>query len=344
MAGFTQRLALACVLAGGLAAPAAHASLTPFQTFSGHFGVSTDGFGSTSQAGTLSAFVPAGATVKAAYLYTSTYFTTVGIGSTLAGTTVSYSTLLGETPADKMQAARADVTGIVKPLIDGGPGGTYNLRITEASDYQDGEALVVVWELGTFAISTVAILDGFSDPTAEFTRLRFSAPLDPTAPGFAAELRLGIGFSYDGTPCGSYPKEQASTVQVNGTAISTKAGCNDDSEDAIAGNGNLITVGGSDDPYSAMNPTIDRDHERYNLAALVNAGDTDITVQTSNPSLNDNIFLAVFQVSGTATVGTPPAPTPTPTPMPEPAGLPLVAVGLAGLVWQRRTLRRATWR
>ena len=123
----------AAVAAAALSAGGAHASLTVFQTFTGNVGVSSDGFGSVSQGGTISANVPAGATVLAAYLYTGTHFdnTLAGVGGTLNGTNVNYTGL----PSDIafLRAARADVTSILKPVIDSGPGGLYDFRITETA-------------------------------------------------------------------------------------------------------------------------------------------------------------------------------------------------------------------
>lgn len=50
----------------------AQAALSPFQSFVGNVGLSTDGFGSTTESGIISASVPAGSTVLAAYLYSAT--------------------------------------------------------------------------------------------------------------------------------------------------------------------------------------------------------------------------------------------------------------------------------
>jgi hypothetical protein len=213
------------LLALALFAPRpAEASLSVFQTYVGNYGVSTDGFGSTTQSGTISASIPAGATVVGAYLYTSTYFNNSpsGIGGTLNGQAVNYATNLGTTSACcTLTAFRADVTSIVQAGYTGNaPGDIYNFNITETSIAQDGEALVVVYQLGSLPVSTIGILDGFSATTGDSTSINFADPLDPTQADFFAEMRLGIGFSAGGT--------QFSEVRVNSTLITGQAGGFDD--------------------------------------------------------------------------------------------------------------------
>jgi hypothetical protein len=218
------------------------------------------------------------------------------------------------------------VTAIVKPVIDGGAGGIYNFTVTESNSGQDGEALVVVYSLASLPISTVGILDGFSNSSGDNTAINFSDPLDPAAAGFFAEMRIASSFSC----CG-----QDSTITVNGTTITETAGNNDDGLEVA--NGSLITVGGFDDPFSPLLPTYDQDHERYNLVPYITNGDTTISIRTLNPSGDDNIFLAVFHVTGEAGINEPPPN----TEVPEPGTLSLLAIGGAAAFRKVRGRRKA---
>jgi len=297
----------------------AEASLSVFQTYVGTYGVSTDGFGSTSQSGVISAQIPVGATVVGAYLYTSLYSASAVPGGTFGGSAVNYATPLG-VDAGFLQAWRADVTSTVAAGYNG-LGGVYNFNVTETSGFQDGEALVVVYSVPTLATTTIGILDGFSASTGDSTSINFATPLDPTAAGFQAEMRLGIGFSC----CG-----QTSRVTVNGTDITTVAGNFDDGN--AEADGALITVGGFDDAFSPLLPSYGADHERYNLVPEIHQGDTSIQVRTFNPTSDDNIFLAVFAVSGEGGVN---APAPNAT-VPEPASMTLLGLGLGAAALRRR--------
>ena len=326
-----KNITLALAVAGVLAAGPAAASLTTFQTFVGNDGVSTAGWGSTTQQGTITASVPVGATVLAAYLYTSTYNgPALTAGGTLAGNAITYTSLPDNATSTYLIAGRADVTSIVKPTIDGGPGGVYSFSITETASGQDGEALVVVYSLAPLPTTTIGILDGFSAHGGDSTSITFAQPLDPTVAGFGATMAIGDGFSFDGNGCTG--SGQTSTIAVNGTTITNNAGCNDSSADASAANGNLITVGGYINGFSPLLPSVANDHEFYNLVPEITKGDTSILVNTNNPSTDDNIFLAVFDVTGVAGFN---------NPIPEPTTLALAGLGLTLLGFQRRRANRS---
>jgi hypothetical protein len=242
----------------------------------------------------------------------------------LNATPVTFTGLgLNSTACCDLSAARADVTSIVKPIIDTGVGGIYNFNVKEGSSpLKDGEALVVVYSNTSLSNRTFAMLDGFSAVTGDTATLNFATPLDPTASGFNAEMFLGIGFSCCDT--------QQSTVKVNGTVITDFAGNRDDGIGS-GENGRLITVGGFDDPFSTLLPTYANDHERYNLVPNIIAGDTSIKINTINPSSDDNIFLAGFYVTGLADVTTT-----LPVPEPETYAMMLAGLGLMGFVARRR--------
>lgn len=308
--------ALALAVLGYACAAPAHAGLVVLKTFNGNVGYSSDGFGSTSQAGTISAFVPVGSSVLAAYLYTSTAGSFGNAGGTLNGQAVTYARL-GSAGGYPLEAGRADVTSLVASVINGGSGGLYNFNLTETSSNQDGEALVVVYSNAALANSAISILDGFSESTGETTTINFGSNVNSSAPGFSANLALGIGYSC----C-----NQASSVTVNGTRITNNAGGYDDG--AELANGSLITVGGFDDPYSSLLPSYDNDHERYDITSLIPPGASSLVINTTNASGDDNIFLTIVSVSGD------------PVDVPEPASLALVGLGLAGILRARRRTRR----
>nr|MBI3613041.1 PEP-CTERM sorting domain-containing protein [Nitrospirota bacterium] len=312
-------MAMAVVAVSSWSRPA-EAGLVSLATYTGAVAVSTDGFGNVSADGIISASVPTGSTVLGAYLYTATNGGASPGPVTLAGVPVTFPTVFTNAPPccpDFFHTGRADVTSIVAPLIGGGGALPFDFAISDGSSTTvDGEALVVVYSNPLLPTSTVAIMNGGQALTGDTFTITFASPL---APGFFGEMRLGDSFSC----CG-----QESTVKVNGTTISTHAGNNDDGTGPLS-NGQLITVGGFDDPFSPFLPSYADDHERYDLSPYMSVGDTTLTVFTVNPSLDDNIFLAVFHLSGEATVTT--------NPVPEPASILLFGSGLAGLAaWRRK--------
>lgn len=305
-----------------------HASLIPFQSFVGSYGLSTDGFGSTSEAGVISASVPAGSTVVAAYLYSATNNTNNVPAVTLGGDLVAFGPAVSNaTACCNLKSYRADVTGLVASVVNGGAGGIYDFDVTEgnaSSSQIDGEALVVVYSNPALPLATVGLLDGYASVLGDTTNINFAEALDPLSPDFFAEMTLGISFSC----C-----QQRSTIEVNDQLLTENAGNFDDG--AALANGALITVGGFDDPLSYGLDDYANDHERYNLQNFVNAGDMSIKVDTINGSQDDNIFFAGFYVSGIAGLNEDPDPDPTVS-VPEPSALILLLLSLGTVLLGRR--------
>ena len=319
--GMLRSLFVVAAIAG---ASSASASLAPFQSFVGKYALSTDGFGSTSESGVISASVPAGSTIVAAYLYSATNNTNNVPAVSLDGNLVAFGPAVSNaTACCNLKSYRADVTSLVASVINGGSGGIYDFNVLEGgapTSSIDGEALVVVYSNPVLPEATVGLLDGFASVIGDTTNINFANPLNPADPGFFAELSLGVSFSC----C-----NQRSTVEVNDVVLTENAGNNDDG--AQLANGSLISVGGFDDVLSTGLDTYENDSERYNLAGYVVAGDTTIKVDTVNASQDDNIFFAGFYVSGKAGINEEP-----PTDVPEPGSLVLLLLGVAALLLGRK--------
>lgn len=241
---------------------------------------------------------PAGATVRGAYLATATTgFTSspLSSGVELEGFTVP---LAGEIPSGiSSWNYFADVTGLIKPTVDSSPAGAVSLSYREPqAALTDGSILVVVFDDPTVSVDqSVTVLFGALRTSGDQYLVKLAAPVDASDPETRLEMGLGISFSYqrNGT-------QQYSTVEVNGRRLSTAAGGEDD---GYSSNGGLITVGGDGDDAanpsdSTATPTNPRsDDELYDLRPYVEGGATSISVETTNPSNDDNVFLATFTMN-----------------------------------------------
>jgi hypothetical protein len=272
-------------------------------TFSGHGGVSTDGLGQNTTGGTIQAEVPAGSTVVQAYLY-GTYFSTNSPDDAqrtidFDGTSVLLTFLQG---ANNLATARANVTAQVAAKVGSG-GGITDFAINNDPGNLDGVALVVIYSNPALPQTTVAVLDGAAAQDGDTTTFTFAGPINPTAPGFLASMAIGSGFSFQGAAghvCGG---GQFSTINVNSQLLSSCAGNYDD---GVGNNGGLITVGGVGDSFDNPTPADapPTDDELYNLVPFLKIGDTQLVIQTANPSHDDNLFLAVIATSADARVTT----------------------------------------
>ena len=280
-------------------------------TFFGHGGYSADGLGQNGTGGTIQAEVPAGSTVVQAYLY-GTYFFTPDPDLTqrtidFDGTSVELTKLANSEPGPccQLSTARADVTTKVAAKVGGGSGIT-DFAVNSDPSGLDGVGLVVVYSNPALPEVTVAILDGGSKQAGDTATFNFASPLNTSTAGFSAVMSLGSGFSFQsGVPsdhvCGSV---QFSTVDVNGSRLTTCAGNYDDGYSA---NGGLITVGGVGDSLANPpdpNAATGTDDELYNLVPFLHNGDASLTIETTNPSGDDNLFLAVIAITARAAVTT----------------------------------------
>jgi hypothetical protein len=299
-------------------------SLSDTYVFNGKGGYSADGLGQDGTGGTIQADVPAGSTVQKAFLY-GTYFGTLDPDVAqrtinFDGTTVE-TTKIGDTGSSPSQLSttRADVTTQVATKVGSG-GAVTNFAVNSDPSSLDGVGLVVVYSNSTRPETTIAVLDGTASQAGDTTTFTYTSALDKTAPNFSATMSLGVGFGFQGGPaepvagtseCGT-GSAQSSLVDVNGTRLTSCAGNYDD---GYGENGGLITVGGVGDstanpsdplqqPADGGTPRV-TDDERYDIAPFTSQGDTQLTITTSNPSTDDNLFLAVVQIAAEAAVGAP---------------------------------------
>lgn len=190
----------------------------------------------------------------------------------------------------------ADVTGIVKNKVDGAAVGDIEFTLTEpgGTGSIDGEILVVVFRVKSDAEKrTIALLFGGQQLAGDRFELTLAEPIDPKTRGAFVDMGLGISFS-------AQPTGQFSFVNVNGERLSSSAGGQDD---GVLSNGALITAGGLGDsrnnPVDPFAQPVDSrtDDERYNLLKFISEKTDKILVDTSNPSNDDNIFFAWFELS-----------------------------------------------
>lgn len=272
----------------------------------GKYVMSTDGLGTMDGSGTIQVTKGAGQTVKSAYFMAAqvqpddkpTLNSASAITINGSAVTFKYESLdLGVNLYNNFNNYFADVTSIVKPVVDAASAGTINLNISEGGLDVEGTSLVVVLNEPSVQTSTVIIGFGNSATTGDTFDIDFNALTAPQTTDL--QLSLGITYSYQ------FEEIQASDVRVNTSLMTDSAGNFDDCEEypelgpddlPLCDNGSLLTVGGVGDSLGL--PTTGTqsspDDEFYSLSSYVEVGDTNLIVETKNESGDDNVFMAAF--------------------------------------------------
>jgi len=190
-----------------------------------------------------------------------------------------------------------DVTSIVKPVVDLAAAGIVDFTVCENNKTSDidGEILAVIFNDASLTRNnTIVLMFGGQNPTGDNFSITTANPIDKTDASLRIDMSLGISFGFQ-------PSGQFSTVDVNGSRMTSSAGGQDDGEGA---NGALITAGGiGDTDANPADPNANdgagprSDDELYSVLPFVNNGDSNILVHTNNPSDNDNIFFAAFNMN-----------------------------------------------
>lgn len=280
-------------------------SLGPYYSATGQVTLSMDGLGTNAPSGIVQADKPSSGTVLRAFLVAaSTGYTSATIpdgAMTVEGVPINWDASVPTSIFSNNYIA--DVTTIVKPVIDAAPAGLVDITVGEGANSSliDGSILAVIFNAPEEPREyTAVIFFGAQDIAGDDFAIGLSEGASPLDPDYILNFSLGISYGYQGS-------EQSSHIDVNGIRMTTSAGGQDDGEPA---NGALITVGGIGDstdnpadPNSGPNNDPRQDDELYNLKPFVSDGAMLISVHTINPSNDDNIFFGGLLVSGGAVVG-----------------------------------------
>jgi hypothetical protein len=300
--------AAAAFAAVTLCAPSASAQLEAAVQETGNISLSSDGNGNNSAGGgLLQVDKPAGATVRGAYLCAAGNFNRViNDGDvSLNGTALNWDMVaFNGFPGNEtfFNNVFADVTSIVKPVVDPAPAGLMDIGVTEVDTGTiDGTVLTVIFDDPAIAADRTVILLFGGQATAGDTFFINTTPLDLSDLQAKVEMGLGISFGFQGQA----GTGMISEISVNGQPLTSSAGGEDD---GAGENGALLTAGGIGDsttnpPPLAPSTGLFTDDELYNLLPFVSDGDTQIVVSTVNPSNDDNIFCGYFVTSVPAAIG-----------------------------------------
>lgn len=271
----------------------------------GRVTLSMNALGTLNASGTISIRKPAGATVRRAVLFAvTTGFQNAPISGPVA--------LNGQSIVMEHELASGirsfnywtDVTTSLKPMLDSAAAGSVAVSVSEPSSSQvDGTVLAVVFDDPAQLVDqSVGLVFGALQTGGDVFSLTLDRPFLPSDPLSKLEMSLGISYGCQSPASCGGAGQQYSIIDVNGQRLTTSAGGEDD---GASRNGALITVGGVgdslDNPVAASATPVGTrsDDELYDLRPFVAPGARTINVETTNPSNDDNVFLAAF-------VGNPP--------------------------------------
>lgn len=290
------------------------AGLREMVRMSGPISVSIDGAGFQTQTGTIDVDKPANSTVIAAYLVSSVWgnLNTPPVVK-LGGSSVSFTHLAKDDVGSTFRNHFADVTNIVKPIIDAAPTGITQLTLDEGitdsptagtpgTSRVDGESLIVIFDDPAKPVSTVMIMFGFSNSSGDSFTFNFDPLINLSMQ--KPVLSLGISFSNQSADRTQHSEITVTTSSnVSTQTVSVTAG---DCDDGLAcSTGSMITVGGIGDSLDLPANSSADDDELYGLTSFLAAGDTSLTVNTRNPTADDNLFQSVLYFEGVAVTGAP---------------------------------------
>jgi len=292
------------------------AGLGSIGSYFGHINWSIDGAAEpdhvANQPQTIRFEKPEGATVRAAWLISGDGGNRNNSGHPptdvkLNGVSVSYSdwskitTNPGGDAWNNFNTYWGDVTDIVASTINTASAGIHTMSFDQGdgtdNDTVEGGSLVVIFDDPNAPMSSIYLNAGTADPAGSTFTFNFPAL---TQVNLDSDMLLSVGIS------NSYQAnywEQSSNIKANNQWLSSVAGgCDDSSTFATTGcnYGGYNTIGGIGDTPSVPGQidtelvSYDRnlDRELYRLNSLMQLGDRQLTVNTTNPSNNDNIYFA----------------------------------------------------
>jgi hypothetical protein len=282
--------------------------LAPMFSLTGGVYVSVDGFGTVEGSGRVEVEKRPGATVRHAFLAAATQgYSRAALANgdlRIGGAPVVWQQ---EVPGAVQNVNQwAEVTSLVRPLIDAAPPGRVTVTVTQLRPLlSEGIVLAVVFDDPALPpTSSVVLFFGAQPPEGEEFTVPLAEPLaNPADPGLT--MLLGLGISY-----GFQPGAQVTLVDVNDRRLTSSAGGQRDTQGRVV-DGALFTVGGvGDSPTNpephALATSTSTDDELYDLRPLLRAGEREIRVRTLNPTDDDNLFFAYFALSVRGGIDLPP--------------------------------------